>query len=442
MSQSTDTAPVQGPVQFPRPSPAGADTRAAADQLITPLLSAAVFFFCFHLWRIGDVNITLSDVLFGFALFLELSLARLNGRPLGALTPIWMASLVVMLSGLFVGSYFNGDLTRWLIVAIQYLFSYMLLPMLLIREKRMLERLIVTMIIAMVTMESVGIAAYHLLDGYEQATAIFGPDFITGGRRLGAMVGDANWNSAAIAMTLPFVMYAASRHLIRPTLALVAGMILLWALMLAASFTGFAAAMLAIGAMAVAGRMRLSPKIVLLASVLAASLLMSGYQLPEIFAKRVAPAIEQGSLDSAGTYDDRADLIIEAWQHAEKTAIIGMGVDEYRKFSAFGQPVHNMYMLQLSEGGIFALAGWLGIVITLILIPLGRLRRHRLEAALSLSVIMVFLAFTVASPHMYARLWMVPVLLSLGMVLTAGDRTLPLGSRTSRNRPSFPARIN
>ncbi len=442
MNRSLDTAPVQRPRQFPPPSTAGADTRAAANRLITPLLSAAVFFFCFHLWRIGDVNITISDVLFVLAIFLELSLARLNGRPMGALTPAWMASLVLMLSGLFVGSYFNGDLGRWLIVAIQYLFSYMLLPMLLIRDRPMLERLIVTMIIAMVAMESVGIAAYHILDGYKQATDIFGPDFITGGRRLGAMVGDANWNSAAIAMTLPFVMYAASRHLIRPTLALVAGMILLWALMLAASFTGFAAAMLATGAMAVGGRMRPSPKIVLPAAALAAFLFMSGYQLPEIFAKRVAPAIEQGSLDSAGTYDDRADLIIEAWQHAEKTAVVGMGVDEYRKFSAFGQPVHNMYMLQFAEGGIFALAGWLGIVVTLILIPLRRLRRHRLEASLSLSVIMVFLAFTIASPHMYARLWMVPVLLSLGIVVTARDRPLPLGSQTSRNRRRFPARIN
>jgi len=436
-------APLAGaPGHGPPVSSADARMGASAGGLITPLLTAAVFFFCFHLWRLGDINITISDVLFALVLFLELGLSRLNGRPLGAATPLWLASLVLMLTGLFLGSYVNGDLGRWLIVAVQYLFSFMLLPMILIRERTMLERLIVMMIIAMVAMESVGIAGYYYLDGHEQATAMFGRDFITGGRRLGAMVGDANWNSAVIAMTIPFVMYAGSKRLIPPTAAFAAAGVLMWALMLAASFTGFSAAILAIGAMAVVGRMRPSPKLLLLSCTLAAYLFMSGYQLPAIFAKRVAPAIEDRNLDNAGTYDDRADLILEAWRHADKTAIIGMGVDEYRKYSAFGQPVHNMYMLELAEGGILALAGWLGIVVTLILIPLARLRRHRVEAALCLSVIMVFLVFTMASPHMYARLWMVPVLLSLGVVLTAGDPLPLLGSRANRNRPLTSLRMD
>jgi O-antigen ligase len=205
--------------------------------------------------------------------------------------------------------------------------------------------------------------------------------------------------------------------------------------MLAASFTGFCAAMMAMGAMAIAGRMYPSPKLLLLAALLVAGLFASGYQMPDIFAKRVAPALQEGSLDSAGTYDDRADLIVEAWKHAEHTAVIGMGVDEYRKFSSFGQPVHNMYMLELAEGGILALAGWLGIVGMLILIPLTKLGRHRIEASLCLAVIMVFLIFTIASPHMYARLWMVPVLLSLGIVVTAGDPLPLLSGRIPRNRP-------
>lgn len=411
------------------------DIRGAAARLIPPVLTVGVFFFCFHLWRVGDVNITLSDLLFVTVIFLELGLSRLNGMPFGALTPLWLASLVVMLTGLMLGSFFHGDMTRWLIVAAQYLFSYMLLPMVLIRDRATLRPLIITLIVAMVAMESVGIAGYYFLSGYEQATAIFGRDFITGGRRLGAMVGDANWNSAVIAMTLPFVMYAASQRMISSAAALIAATVLLWAIMLAASFTGFCAAMMAMGAMAVAGRMYPSPKLLVLAALLVAGLFASGYQMPDIFAKRVAPALQEGSLDSAGTYDDRADLIVEAWKHAEHTAIIGMGVDEYRKFSSFGQPVHNMYMLELAEGGILALAGWLGIVGMLILIPLTRLARHRLEASLCLAVIMVFLIFTIASPHMYARLWMVPVLLSLGIVVTAGDPLPLLSGRITRNRP-------
>lgn len=417
----TELAVPAGSGALPKPRghlDGGRGIHGLSERLLTPLLTVAVFFFCFHLIRLGDVNITLSDTMFFAVVLIELGLGRLNGRPFGTLTPIWLASLLVMLAGLLIGSCVNGDPLRWVIVAAQYLFSYAILPMVLIRDRGMLQRMVVILIISMVAMESLGIAGYYILD-YNQATAIFGGDFITGGKRLGSMVGDANWNSAMIAMTMPFIMYAAKTRLI-PTVAAFAGVaVLFWALMLAASFTGFCAALLAMGAMAVAGRMRPSPKILILACALVVGLYFSGYQMPNIFAKRVAPALQTGNLDSAGTYDDRASLIVEAWQKAEQTVVVGMGVDQYRKFSAFGQPVHNMYMLQLVEGGVIALAGWLAICVTLVLIPLSRLKQYRLEAALCFSTIMVFQIFAMASPHMFARLWMVPVLVSVGLVLTA-----------------------
>lgn len=405
----------------------------AGKAMVTPLLTIAVLFFCFHLWRIGNVNITLSDALFMGVVLIELGLGRLNGTPFGTLTPIWLASLVLMLSGLFVGSYVNGDLLRWIIVAGQYLFSYMLLPMVLIRDIGTINRLIVTLIIGMTAMESLGVLVYYTMDGFTQVNAIFGPDFITGGRRLGAMVGDANWNSAVIAMTLPFVIYAGVRRLIPAAAALACATMLMWALMLAASFTGFSAALLAVGVMAFLGRLRPSPKILLLAGILAVGLFASGYQMPDIFAKRVAPAFQSGDIEEAGTYDDRAELIAEAWGNAENTVIIGMGVDQFREFSPSGQPVHNMYMLELAEGGIVALMGWFGVVLSLTLIPFTRLRQHRLEASLSLAVIVVFQVFTMASPHMYARLWMVPVLLSLGTVLKAADASPFWAGRSSQS---------
>ena len=41
----------------------------------------------------------------------------------------------------------------------------------------------------------------------------------------------------------------------------------------------------------------------------------------------------------------------------------------------------------------------------------------RQAAALGLSVLSTFLIFSVASPHMYARMWMVPLVLALVIVL-------------------------
>jgi len=38
-------------------------TKAFAQRLVQPLLTFGVLFFCFHLWRVGDVNVTLSDTM-------------------------------------------------------------------------------------------------------------------------------------------------------------------------------------------------------------------------------------------------------------------------------------------------------------------------------------------------------------------------------------------
>ena len=409
-------------------------TDAPSASATAPMLTVAMLLFSYHLWRVGGVNVTVSDVVFITVVFIELSLARLNGAPFGVLTPLWLGSLLLMLVGLFLGSFFNGDMTRWLIVAAQYLFSYMLLPMLLIRDRKVVERLILVLIAGMAAMESIGIAAYYLVDGHQQTEPIFGVDFITGSHRLGAMLGDANWNAIVIAMTLPFVIYCARRRLISSLMAVGAVLILCWALTLAASFTGFSAAVISILVMVVAGRLRPSPKIAALGLVVVATLYVSGYQMPEIFAKRVAPALQNASLDGAGTYDDRAELIKEAWELAERTTIIGLGADKFRDYSAVGQPVHNIYMLQLTEGGVLALVGWLGLVFAMILIPLVHLRKSPLEASLGLAVIVVFTIFTVASPHMYARFLMVPVMLSLGIVLATQQALPPLGEAGPRNR--------
>src|SRR3546814_8740036 len=83
----------------------------------------------------------------------------------------------------------------------------------------------------------------------------------------------------------------------------------------------------------------------------------------------------------------------------------GLGVDRFRVWHPSGQPVHNMYLLILTEGGVAALIGWLIIILVLLVLPLPVLRRQRTEGALCYAVLFVFLLFTMASPHMFARFW-------------------------------------
>lgn len=79
-----------------------------------------------------------------------------------------------------------------------------------------------------------------------------------------------------------------------------------------------------------------------------------------------------------------------------------------------------MYLLLWVEGGFVALLGWLAMMAAALAIVLAAFYRDRLSGALGLTVLMSFLVFSAASPHMYARLWAVPVLLALAIAMNAG----------------------
>src|SRR3546814_15807112 len=55
--------------------------------------------------------------------------------PFRSLTPFWLAGLVMMLGGLFIGSIFNGDPLRWVNIALQYTVAFLCIPILLMQQE-------------------------------------------------------------------------------------------------------------------------------------------------------------------------------------------------------------------------------------------------------------------------------------------------------------------
>src|SRR3546814_13278685 len=102
---------------------------------------------------------------------------------------------------------------------------------------------------------------------------------------------------------------------------------------------------------------------------------MSGYQLPTVFQDRVANALETGNLDDAGPFTDRAKLISAAWALSEHTIFAGLGVDRFRVWTPWGQPVHNIFLLILTERRVAALIGRPVILLVLLFLPLPVLAR-------------------------------------------------------------------
>jgi O-antigen ligase len=400
--------------------------RSSADlswRLSAPALAAAVLLSPFIAWRPADILFTASDFFFVIGAGLLVAANRLPIAPLNPLTPFSLLAVAALLSGLLLGSFVNGDPTRWLIAAAQYSFTFILLPMLLAGQGASRVLLLTRSLIAgMVLLELFGIAVYLFAEPSYQSYTRFGSNFITGGGRLSSFLGNANWNGCMIAMTLPLVLFLRVRGLMRLPAFLFVMAVLLSALVLSASVTGLSSAVLASVIFFAVGRVRVSMKMLGLVATVWVALVAFGFSAPAAFEKRVGNAVETGDVHSAGTFTDRAELMVEAWDIVEETSLVGLGVDQYRKVSAMGAPVHNMYLLVWAEGGLLALLGWLGLIALYGAIALSAWRIDPLAASLGLSVLAVFIVFSNASPHMYARLWAVPLLLALAQPLASVAR--------------------
>ncbi len=95
------------------------------------------------------------------------------------------------------------------------------------------------------------------------------------------------------------------------------------------------------------------------------------------------------------------------------TLLLGFGADQYRVFSYIGQPVHNIYLLLWTEGGLIAA---LGFVVMCLSVVGPALSARRVKDGLPYTICIVatlaaFLAMGNGMPHMYGRFWPVPLLI-------------------------------
>ncbi|MEM6909037.1 MAG: hypothetical protein AAF494_10195 [Pseudomonadota bacterium] len=377
------------------------------------VLCLAVFLCGWSIWRVGNVNLTVSDIAISLVVVSMLFRGELNTKPFGSLTVFWLLGLALMLGGLLLSTMVNGEMFRWLIVAAQYLFAFLLLPMVLMGQQISLTRQFPALFVLGITVsQMIGISASLLFD-YNDTIGLMGDGFLTGNGRVGAMTGEPNPNGAMVAFALPMLLYCIRKQTITVGIGLLCGFILIWGLLSSGSFTGFASSVVATSVFLIISGLGLFLRFALVGVVGGLLFLAAGAPLPEAFEERVAGALATGDLNEAGTFTDRAGLISEAWQMADDNAVIGLGVDQYRIVSPHGAPVHELHLLIWNEGGAIAFVGLLTILLILVAGGLSALARSREEGAMILAVVAVFMVYTFSIPHMYSRMWIMPVLLAM-----------------------------
>lgn len=382
-------------------------------RIMRATLIIAVFFCGWSLLRIGQINLTLSDVLLSVVLAAMLYRGEINRKPFGDLTVFWLLGLGLMLLGLLIGTVINGSVDRWLIAGAQYLFAFFLIPTMLMGQQVSLTRMLPALfVLGIAVSQLIGITASILFE-HADTKDLLGAGFITGNGRLGAMTGEPNPNGAMIAFSLPMLLYSVRQRIMPLGIGLLCGILLIWGLLASGSFTGFMATVIALAVYLAVSGVAVLVRVTILAAIGLALFLASGLPLPAAFEERVAGALTTGNLDQAGTFTGRSALIDEAWEMADDNTLIGLGVDQFRVVSAHGAPVHELHLLIWNEGGLVAFAGLVILLLTMLAAAFAAISRSRLEGAMILAVTVVFNVYTVSVPHMYTRAWILPVLLAL-----------------------------
>ncbi|MGB3797862.1 MAG: hypothetical protein WA957_16365 [Alteraurantiacibacter sp.] len=385
----------------------------ALAKVLNIFLLIGVFSVSWHIARPGDINFTISDTAFLVVLLGLVGTSRLNLAPMGGLSPAWLFSLILMLGSLFVSTLVNGEILRWLIVAMQYIFAYLLLPMMFASfDARMLQRCMVFFVLGVTFSQAVGNIANIFFD-FADTAPLLGPNFITGMGRLGAFSGNANNNSAMAGFALVMLFYVVGRRLMHPLLCILCGAFLLWGLVSSASFGGFVICLSASALVLLARWPRRAMLAMLVIVAFVTFYISAGLPLPAVFEQRVMGALSGGGLQEAGTFTGRMELAQEAWRIAGDTLIIGLGADSFRVVSVHQAPVHVFPLLLLTEAGLIGLLGFVGLLGLMWFQAMIGMSVDTRRGVICVGVLVIFTLFTLTVPHMYARLWVAPVLLTL-----------------------------
>ncbi|MDC0660382.1 O-antigen ligase family protein [Leisingera sp. SS27] len=396
----------------PRPGTAGAITLG---HLEFALVAAAVMLAPVNYWRLGVAYFTLSDVFALCSFAVMLARGRLPLRPLGAAGGIWFGSVFLLLLGFLTGSVLNGDALDGAQGILQYSFSLLLLPMVLLRRTRQETVLLIKLLVLSLVLVMIH-GAYYVH---------FHPDdwrFVSPNGRLKSVIERVNATGTLAALAILFTLWLRLAGAIGPALALLAWAVLGYGLLLTASNTGFflAAAGLLVFALCL-GAVRILAAVMLFAAVAGIAVYFWGELfLPEAFQQRVLGALRSGNLAEAGTFGDRLLLMQEAVRIADGTIWSGLGIDQYRMVSRFSAPVHNAYLLILAEGGLVSLLGLAGLLMTGVWLGWHeRAHQHRaLSPALTLATVLMLALALTGITHFYARFWLVPWLLALAASLS------------------------
>ncbi|SPJ25217.1 O-antigen ligase family protein [Palleronia abyssalis] len=392
----------------------------ALGHLDAKLAALTVFLSPMNYFRLEQVYLTLSDAAACATLFVMLYRGSMSRAPFGIVTPLWLAGFLALAAGLTIGSVASGAMGSLVVILAQYFFSFVLLVFVLAgRPYREIVALLKTLILSIVVVMVFGAYVVHFVPN---------PDwrFVSGNGRMRSLVERENAAAALGAIGIVLLLNLALLGEVRRMATILCLPIFLYGVTLTGSNTGlFMTTLGIILTVAFSGSARFIVQTALAAGAVVIVVVFLGDAiLPDVFRERVMTALTSGDVNQAGTFEDRFYLIGEAIEIAQNTLVVGLGADQYRTISDHGAPVHNSYLLLLTEGGLLALSGLVMLLlsgITLAWVAIF-MAGARTQGLIALTITLIYAASLNTFAHFYARFWSVPLILALGLAAARIDQ--------------------
>lgn len=388
----------------------------AGQRLEFALACIAVLLGPMNILRPEAIYFTLGD-LFASLCFVTMAANRsINLRVFGPGTAFWVFGLVLMCATIFASSLYAGVVDRGLILTAQYLFAYLIMPIILLnRPREATEFLMKVFLASIVVTAAFGV---YVVDIVGQTNT----EFVSGAGRLLGLVERANTGGALFALSIPIAMGMGGARIINPLVAAAVVGLAAYGLMLSASNSALYTTIIGIGIYFVvtADIKRFALGGVFLVLVIVALQFSETQQwLPGVFQKRVLLGLQTGDLDAAGSYTDRMALIREAVELTRSTMFLGFGADQHRVVSQYLAPVHSLYLLLWTEGGILAMIGFIAMLCggAIVLASGWRSGCNKSVVAGGVATLSMFSLIVIAMPHTYGRFMVIPIILAIAPAL-------------------------
>lgn len=371
-------------------------------------------------FRAPGISFTISDFFLTLAILLR-CIRTIPQSPIQSGTSLWMIGISMIIGGLLVGSIAHGNTQEGFVVVAQYFFSLVLLPLVILGRPHEEAVLLAKIGIYSIALNClIGLIAYTVgYSGQDDRQFVL----VSGSGRITGLVDNPNSLAGLIVLWFPVLWYLGLTREFRPVVFVSLFTLTFVALIFTSSNSSLAGAIIcAVIFLLLLGKLRFILIWSVMAAFVIAIILRWGETiLPATFVRRVLSPILEGDLENAGTFEDRAGLMIEAWRFLPDYMLIGMGGGQYREISPHNISVHNLYLLLANEGGLVALMGLFLVFFAAFfaaVVAKPETPHRRLARATVITITLTFAALAMNYTHVYQRAILLPWIVSIGLLST------------------------